>query len=129
MRVNQILESVLYAKNLVEAEEFYTTILGLKVFAKDAYFLFFKLENSMLLIFNKEHTLYQNNRPRHGTESSGHLAFKMKHESISDWRKQLQKHKIKIEKELRWENGAYSIYFRDPAGNSLELATPDLWHL
>ena len=29
--------------------------------------------------------------------------------------------------EVPWPEGGRSIYFRDPAGNSLELAPPTLW--
>jgi hypothetical protein len=28
---------------------------------------------------------------------------------------------------VTWPNGALSIYFRDPAGNSIELVTPNIW--
>ncbi|MDG1875189.1 MAG: hypothetical protein P8J27_14850 [Mariniblastus sp.] len=36
---------------------------------------------------------------------------------------------IEIESEVCWDDGARrtSIYFRDPAGNSIELAPPNLW--
>ena len=30
---------------------------------------------------------------------------------------------------VTWPNGARSIYFRDPAGNSLECAEPGLWSI
>jgi catechol 2,3-dioxygenase-like lactoylglutathione lyase family enzyme len=29
--------------------------------------------------------------------------------------------------EFDWPNGAHSMYFRDPAGNSLEIAERALW--
>jgi hypothetical protein len=34
---------------------------------------------------------------------------------------------IPIEREVEWEEGGHSIYFRDPAGNVVELAPPSLW--
>ena len=34
-----------------------------------------------------------------------------------------------IEQEVDWPRGGRSFYFRDPAGNSLELATPRIWGL
>jgi catechol 2,3-dioxygenase-like lactoylglutathione lyase family enzyme len=34
---------------------------------------------------------------------------------------------IEIEADFRWPNGARSLYFRDPAGNSVELADPAIW--
>jgi catechol 2,3-dioxygenase-like lactoylglutathione lyase family enzyme len=33
---------------------------------------------------------------------------------------------IKIEKEISWEKGN-SVYFRDPAGNLVEIITPGCW--
>ena len=35
--------------------------------------------------------------------------------------------KIEIEKDVTWPNGGRSIYFRDAAGNCLELASPLIW--
>jgi len=34
---------------------------------------------------------------------------------------------IAIESRVQWERGGSSIYFRDPDGRSVELATPGLW--
>jgi catechol 2,3-dioxygenase-like lactoylglutathione lyase family enzyme len=45
------------------------------------------------------------------------------------WREYFREAGISIESEVPWPNGAHSIYFRDPAGNSLELVTPDIWTL
>jgi catechol 2,3-dioxygenase-like lactoylglutathione lyase family enzyme len=36
---------------------------------------------------------------------------------------------IAIESKVQWELGGQSLYFRDPDGNSLELATPGLWSI
>lgn len=127
MKAKTVLESVLYAEDLKSTEKFYTEVLGLEIYSKDSYYLFFKLEHSMLLIFDQKHTRQQDTLPQHGTKPNGHLAFSMLESEIQEWKSVLNKHQVKIEKELRWENGAYSIYFRDPAGNSIELATQNLW--
>ena len=34
---------------------------------------------------------------------------------------------FEIEKDVAWPNGGRSLYFRDPAGNCLELASPLVW--
>ena len=39
----------------------------------------------------------------------------------------LNEKKIKIEKEVTWEKSTNSIYFRDPAGNLVEIITPGSW--
>jgi catechol 2,3-dioxygenase-like lactoylglutathione lyase family enzyme len=34
---------------------------------------------------------------------------------------------IAIESRITWARGGTSLYFRDPDGHSLEVATPGLW--
>jgi catechol 2,3-dioxygenase-like lactoylglutathione lyase family enzyme len=36
---------------------------------------------------------------------------------------------IVIEADFEWPQGGRSIYFRDPAGNSIEIANPKIWGL
>ena len=36
-------------------------------------------------------------------------------------------HGIAIEGRTKWSRGGESVYFRDPDGHLLELATPGLW--
>lgn len=43
------------------------------------------------------------------------------------WKELLANNKIGIEKELDWSGRARSLYFRDPAGNLVELITPGEW--
>jgi len=51
----------------------------------------------------------------------------MEASEIDSWRAKLIAHGVAIESEVNWPQGGYSIYFRDPSGNSLELATPEVW--
>ena len=50
-------------------------------------------------------------------------------EAFDAWRRHLEVHGVAIEKELEWPKGGKSLYFRDPAGNSVELVTPGVWGL
>jgi hypothetical protein len=34
---------------------------------------------------------------------------------------------VEIEREVDWDEGGTSLYVRDPAGNSVELAPPTIW--
>jgi catechol 2,3-dioxygenase-like lactoylglutathione lyase family enzyme len=43
------------------------------------------------------------------------------------WRDHLAARGVDIEAEVQWPRGGHSLYFRDPAGNSLELASPRIW--
>ena len=42
-------------------------------------------------------------------------------------RQRLGEHGVAIEGRTDWTRGGHSIYFRDPDGHLLELATPGLW--
>jgi catechol 2,3-dioxygenase-like lactoylglutathione lyase family enzyme len=50
-------------------------------------------------------------------------------ESLEQWKKHLGSHGIEIEREVEWPRGGRSLYFRDPAGNLVELVTRGLWGL
>ena len=124
-----ILETCLYVDDLDAAEEFYTRVLGLPLVGKEAgRHLFFSCGQGMLLIFNPDKTLAADNEvPTHGARGPVHVAFAMRADEIDRWREHLRAHGVPIEQEVTWPHGGHSIYFRDPAGNSLELATPSLW--
>ena len=46
---------------------------------------------------------------------------------VERWQAHLTAAGVPIEAEVRWPQGGYSLYLRDPAGNSIELATAALW--
>lgn len=126
----RILETSLYASDLEAARRFYHEVLELKIIAEEeGRHVFFHCGPSVLLLFNPATTQKPgvDQLPLHGAIGPGHAAFAVAEEELPHWRKQLVKHGIPIEHELRWPNGAQSIYFCDPAGNILEFATPSLW--
>jgi catechol 2,3-dioxygenase-like lactoylglutathione lyase family enzyme len=127
----RILESVLYAEDLEKAREFYEGVLGLEVIAFDPERdLFLRCEGGVLIIFKASRTVIDEGYvPPHGTTGHGHLAFRASHWEIGVWKEKLIHAGVSILKEIDWAVGARSIYFKDPAGNVLEFATPDLWHV
>ncbi len=131
MRPRRILETSLYATDLVAAEEFYTRVLGFSVYEKrEGRHLFFQVDEGMLLIFNPDVTLQPGVAPVHGAMGNGHVAFSIDDGEYGAWREHLAKHGVAIEKEMDWDvPGSHSIYFRDPAGNSLEFTTPRTWKM
>jgi catechol 2,3-dioxygenase-like lactoylglutathione lyase family enzyme len=56
-----------------------------------------------------------------------HIAFAVGAEELPAWEERLVEHGIVLEGRTRWPRGGESIYFRDPDGHLLELATPGLW--
>jgi catechol-2,3-dioxygenase len=132
MKVNKIIETCIYYFDLEKMKKFYVDILGLLPIEEERdKLIFLKAGKSMLLIFNPTRTSVDNNSlPTHGAmtpPSSIHFAMEIKEEDYQDWKELLVMNSISIEKEVGWENEAKSLYFRDPAGNLVELITPGEW--
>ncbi len=96
-------------------------------------FVFLVCGRQMLLVFNPDHSRRNDPAigiPRHGTEGQGHVCFRVRDAAeLAAWREHFRALDIAIEHEHIWENGVRSIYVRDPAGTSVELAEPRLWGL
>jgi catechol 2,3-dioxygenase-like lactoylglutathione lyase family enzyme len=123
-----MLETALYADDLDKAEAFYEGILGLDKISRVANrHVFYRCGPGVLLIFNPEETI-EPPLP-HGAKGPGHACFRVSASNFDSVKQKLQLAGIEIEAEVNWPNGARSIYFRDPDGNSLECAEPKLWGL
>ena len=128
MQPCRIFETVLYADDLAAAERFYREALGLEVLSRHDVLVACRCGGGVLLIFDPRKSLGPGRGvPSHGTSGVGHVAFAAKAEDLDRWRDQLRRAAIPIEAEVDWPEGGRSIYFRDPAGNVVELAPPTIW--
>ena len=128
MKADRIFETVLYADDLAAAEEFYGGALGLEVINRSELMVVFRCGVGVLLVFNPNLSRVPGRSvPSHGSMGPGHLAFAAREDDLDLWRSRLAEKRVEIESEVEWEHGGLSIYFRDPAGNSIELAPPALW--
>lgn len=132
----RILESALYTKNLEETAAFYERILKLERIATvPGRHVFFRAGEAVLLLFQPSSTREPPRPearvkvPPHGTEGDGHLCFAGSASEIASWCEHLSREGIEIEADFIWPQGGRSIYFRDPAGNSIEIAEPRIWNL
>jgi catechol 2,3-dioxygenase-like lactoylglutathione lyase family enzyme len=130
-----VLESSLYVAGVDRAVSFYEYVLGLRRI-NDGYFeggrgaaLQVGSGPSVLLLFRAEITRLGGILPAHGTTGAGHVAFRVDAGDLDKWRERLRAHSVEIEKEFAFGGNPPSIYFRDPDGNSLELAVSSIWHL
>jgi len=129
MQPDDILESCLYVDDLAAAADFYTNVLGLKLHSqvKDRH-VFFYCGERMLLLFDPEASSELGGEiPAHGAVGPGHLALAVAEDQLDEWKRRLEASQTPIEVDYHWPGGGRSLYFRDPAGNSLELATPKIW--
>ncbi|MGP4804668.1 VOC family protein [Agrobacterium cavarae] len=127
-----ILETVIYATDLDAAERFYRDVVGLEVVKTfKNQFVFLRCGEQMLLIFNPETSRIAeggNPLPRHGTTGAGHVCFRAENKAEVDaWRDHFVAKGVEIDLYFRWDNGTYSVYVRDPAGNSVEIGEVGLW--
>ncbi|MFU8883431.1 MAG: VOC family protein [Rhodobacterales bacterium] len=129
-----ILETALYVDDLVVARAFYANVLKLDLITEaPGRHVFFRVGQGMLLLFDPIVTAHPPDAeealpvPPHGATGAGHACFAVNRADLDQWRKALEQQNIPVEADFIWPNGARSLYFRDPAGNSLELAEPGLW--
>lgn len=123
-----VLETGLYARDLEAAEAFYGQVLGLDVlFREEGRHVFFRCGTGTVLLFNPETTRVSETLPPHGAEGDGHVAFAVDPDRLDAWRRHLRRHEVVVEHEEEWGEGRRSLYVRDPAGNSVELASATLW--
>lgn len=130
--LHHVLETSLYFDDLAEARVFYETVLGLTPMFEDERLCAFDIGNTVLLLFLRGSTtgtvkLPGGTIPPHDGAGGLHVAFAIAEDSLPEWEAALAGHGVAIEGRTTWPKGSISIYFRDPGGHLLELATPKLW--
>jgi len=132
-----VLESALYCPDLDAAERFYRDVIGLELIARrPGRHVFLRCGEGVVLLFDPDTTAAPAPAagrgvpvPPHGARGPGHLAFRVPERDVERWRARLAELGVPLEAEVRWPGGGTSLYVRDPAGNSIELATGALWGL
>ena len=124
-RLAAVLETVLYYDNgeRDDVERFYADVLGLRRVGGWPDGVAFRLGDGLLLLFDTAKTsAREDENARHGAAGSLHTCFLAGKEDYDAW-----KERVTVLQEVTWPNGVRSFYFRDPAGNLLEIAEGDLW--
>jgi catechol 2,3-dioxygenase-like lactoylglutathione lyase family enzyme len=126
--IHGLLEIGIYRPDLAALERFYTEVFGLSVIMRTGDRLVaLRCGHAALILFDPATTREPGMVPEHGASGAGHIAFVMPDEEYDTWRRHLGRHGVEIEREVRWPEGGVSLYVRDPAGNSVELAPPHIW--
>ena len=109
------------------------SVLGLQPIFTDARLRTYGVASrSVLLIFRrgsatKTVTIPGGTIPGHDGAGPLHVAFAVGKDELDNWEKHLASRGVAIEGTTSWSRGGRSVYFRDPDGHLLELATPGLW--
>jgi catechol 2,3-dioxygenase-like lactoylglutathione lyase family enzyme len=126
-----ILETSLYhdAAEGEEVERFYAEQLELPLVSRWPGGLAFRVGAGVLLLFERETTATREGPiADHGTVGPGHTCLLVAGgEAYEGWRERLAASGVEITHEQEWKAGRRSFYFKDPAGNLLEVADGDIW--
>jgi catechol 2,3-dioxygenase-like lactoylglutathione lyase family enzyme len=133
-RVSQILETSLYVEDLAGSRAFYERIFGFVTVFKDERMCAMEVPGEQVLL------LFRHGRtdqpapgpggafiPPHHGRGALHLAFAIPFGELAAWEAHLACEDVSVESRIGWVRGGTSLYFRDPDGHSLEVATPGLW--
>jgi len=133
-KVDRVLETALYVDDLDRAAAFYAELFELSPLYADERLRAFAVGTGVLLLFRRGASLQTMTMPG-GTipphDGSGplHVAFAIAADELIPWEERLRDRGVPIEGRTDWPRGGRSIYFRDPDGHLLELATPGLWRI
>jgi len=132
-KLDRVLETSIYVDDLDRAARFYEDILALPLLRADSRFRGYNVGGqSVLLVFLRGATretvrMPGGTIPPHDGNGPLHVAFAIGADELAQWEERLARHGVCIEGRTKWSRGGESIYFRDPDGHLLELATPGLW--
>jgi len=126
-KTNGILESSLYVSDLPRSVRFYQETFGFSVIREfgERGCAMHTGAHRVLLLFKKGAS--RAIQSPHDGDGELHLAFAIASSELASWESWLQARRIPVEEKRTWELGGWSLYFRDPDGHLLELATPGTW--
>ena len=132
LRPRRILETALYCDDLAASAAFYESLLDMKpMLSGDRLVAFDAGQQTVLLLFQRGNSGALDTPgglvPGHSGSGPVHLAFAVDADDLPAWETRLNQLAIPIESRVRWPRGGSSLYFRDPDGRSVELATPGIW--
>jgi catechol 2,3-dioxygenase-like lactoylglutathione lyase family enzyme len=139
-KINGLVESALFVEKLPRARDFYLRVLGLEIIQEsDVGCVFMVAKGQLLLLVSVEKATVPSKTPggevpacldrNTASLGAGHIAFGVAEADVDGWRNCLNRNGVEVLSEVVWERGAHSLYFRDPDGHLIELATPGLWGL
>jgi catechol 2,3-dioxygenase-like lactoylglutathione lyase family enzyme len=131
--ITGVLETAIYVDDVKRAAAFYRDILGLRALIEDDRLVAFDAgPASVLLVFRRGATLKDvhlpgGTIPAHDSSGPYHFALRIPKDKLGAWRDYLVAKGVVITAEMVWPQGGESLYFNDPDGHVVELATPGIW--
>lgn len=132
-RVSGVLETALYVGDLDRSRGFYERVFGFEPMLADQRMVALAVPGgSVLLLFRRGGSTQPSETPGgtippHDGNGTLHVAFGIPVASLSAWEQHLRGEGVAIESRVIQTHGGTSLYFRDPDGHCVEVATPGLW--
>jgi len=130
----RLLESALYCDDLPRTTQFYRDTLGLHVLAASERLVALDAgAQTVLLLFRRGASAAgvsppaEDHLPPHDGAGPLHVAFALAGIELPTWEARLGAAGVPIEHRITWPRGGTSLYFRDPEGHLVELASPGVW--
>jgi catechol 2,3-dioxygenase-like lactoylglutathione lyase family enzyme len=130
--IKRVLETALYCADLAQTALFYQQLLKVEpMLSGDRLVALNAGGGTVLLLFQRGNSAALETPgglvPGHDGNGPVHLAFAIDAAELAAWDTRLSQLGIDVESRVRWDRGGTSLYFRDPDGRSVELATPGIW--
>jgi catechol 2,3-dioxygenase-like lactoylglutathione lyase family enzyme len=132
-KVTGVLETGIYVEDVERSRAFYERVFGFETIFTEARMCTLEVApTQVLIIFQRGGTLKPvpvggSFIPPHDGGGPQHFALAILAADLDAWKERLETEGIAIESTVKWPKGGTSLYFRDPDGLLVELATPGLW--
>lgn len=132
-RVSGVLETCLYVDDLPRARAFYERVFGFTpMVADDRIVAFDVAPGSTLILFRRGATrnpvrVGGGLIPPHHGGGPQHFALGIEDADWDAWKAHLAAEGVAVASAVNWPQGGRSLYFHDPEGLVVELATRGLW--
>ncbi|MGH7445014.1 MAG: VOC family protein [Longimicrobiales bacterium] len=129
-RLGGLLEAAVYGSDLVALERFYVDVFGMEPIARmEGRHTMLRCSHSVVILFDPDVSERAGGTvPPHGARGPGHIALVTADPDVARWREHFHACGVDIEREVEWPHAGTSLYVRDPAGNSIEVAPASLWN-
>lgn len=128
-QLDGILETALYVNDLERSVRFYQALFGFQVVSSGKRLCALGVAGWQVLLLCKKRASASLARGAHDGDGQLHLAFAVPAAELDTWEAWLTQHGVPVEERRTWERGGRSLYFRDPDGHLVELATPGTWSI
>jgi catechol 2,3-dioxygenase-like lactoylglutathione lyase family enzyme len=125
--LNGVLETSLYVADPDRSARFYRDLFGFDVVDAGPRLVALAVADRQLLLLFKKGASLALPRTPHDGEGQLHLAFAIPASELDAWADRLAAHGVEVVERRVWDRGGTSLYFRDPDGHCVELASPGIW--